>query len=128
MGRVLLPYDAWADLRDPKLVPERLRRPVKAALFAIQRDAEAWKTVAANGDTSQMTPETIGAFDDLNDLAAVALIADWSYGLPVNVDTLRDTPGAVYDAIQAAVAPLMLEMMPNFTADGVNDPKAATTG
>lgn len=37
LERVILPDDGWADVRDPKKVPERLRRPVRQAAIALQR-------------------------------------------------------------------------------------------
>jgi len=34
--RIILPDDAWADVRNPKKVPERLRRPVREAAINLQ--------------------------------------------------------------------------------------------
>ena len=37
LTRINLPDDEWADIRDPKKVPERLRRPVRQAAITLQQ-------------------------------------------------------------------------------------------
>lgn len=114
--RLDLPDGAWAEVRDPKQVPERLRRPVSRAAAA----------AAATGfDAEHMaTPEQIDAITSLNDHVIRALVASWSFEAEVSVESILDLPAAAYDALAAHAAKQVLALMPDF---GPNpDPKAPT--
>jgi len=108
-------YNGWIDLRNPDLVPERLRRPV------FQKSVEG-----ASLDTDGETPdgEALKFFSEFNDLLAVAMISEWSFDLPIAVDSLLDLPSKTYDDIRTACAPYLEKLIPDFGVDV--DPKAIT--
>ena len=112
----------WVVLRDPKEVPERLRRPILAKASKIGTQAQA----LANGDESGVDEDTISGMFEFNDLLAIALIKEWSFDAPVTVDNLLDLPANSYDAIQKVVAPLLEPLMPSFSVEDSSDPKAPT--
>jgi hypothetical protein len=106
----------WVELRDPKEVPEKLRRPVVQASIDAQKFADL-----QDGD---FTGADMNELQSLNDLVAIALIKDWSFEQPVTLEGLLDIPSGAYDELLALVAPKIGQLMPNF---GVNpDPKALT--
>ena len=108
-------FNGWVELRDPDLVPERLRRPVfEKSLKASQLAAEV-----------ENDPTVLSFFSELNDVLAVALISSWSFGDVISVDTLQDLPSKTYDDIRKLVSPLVSKMIPDF-GDDVTDPKATT--
>jgi len=108
-------FNGWVELRDPDLVPERLRRPVFE------------KTIKASQLASEIEddPTVMGFFSELNDVLAVALIEAWSFGDAITVDALQDLPAKAYDDIRKLVSPLVSKMIPDF-GDDVEDPKATT--
>jgi len=108
-------FSGWVQLRDPELVPERLRRPV----FEKSADAAAFTDDSADVNTEMLT-----FFSEFNDLLAVAMISEWSFDLPVSVDGLLDLPSKSYDDIRQAVAPFIHQLIPNFGVDP--DPKVTT--
>lgn len=131
MSRIELPDGEWAELRDPKKVPERLRRPAKAASFEMYRTRQ--KQLEETASTASPAAPAAGAWgappedevappvDDgtgysLDQITAsvdagiVALVASWSFGDVVTEDTLLDLPSDAYDAIVAAVTPMIAEM------------------
>jgi hypothetical protein len=107
----------WVELRDPKKVPEKLRRPVKYAVFASQN-------VAAAVEAKTLTVDQFVSVDALTDAAIVALVAEWSFEQPLTGDGLLDLPGDAYDAVTELVKDHVLELMPNYSSDGMSDPKA----
>lgn len=107
--RVDVPSGGWVEFRDPKVVTERLRRPVKQA--------------AAGFREGMPDEQAIVAFDETLDLACVALIESWSFGA-VTVDGLLDLQGPDVDAIHKHVEPLLPALMPNFGDLSDMDPKA----
>jgi hypothetical protein len=66
---------------------------------------------------------------EFNDLLAVALISEWSFGSEVSTEALLDLPAETYDAIQKLVAPLVTDLMPSFEvtpeADSPTEPSGA---
>ena len=113
-------FAGWIELRDPELVPERLRRPVvaqsvKAAKFG-DIDLEA---ADVDSDTAS---EALEFFSDLNDRLAMALIEAWSFPEPITIDGLLNLGGKTYDSIRQEVAPFVAKLMPDFGA--TDDPKA----
>jgi hypothetical protein len=108
-------FNGWIELREPDLVPERLRRPVfEKSIMASQ--------LAADIETD---PTVLSFFSELNDVLAVALISAWSFGDVISVDTLQDLPAKTYDDVRKLVSPLVSRMIPDF-GDDVEDPKAIT--
>lgn len=105
-------FSGWVQLRDPELVPERLRRPV------FEKSAQG--IGVANDE--EVTTETITFFSEFNDLLAIALISEWSFDLPITLDGLLDLPSRTYDDVRNAVSPFVSALTPNFGAD--LDPKA----
>jgi len=108
-------FNGWIELRDPDLVPERLRRPV------FEKSAEGAIMVSGN---DEVTPEAVSFFSDFNDLLAIALISSWSFGDAVTLEALLDLPSKSYDDIRNAVSPFLTQLMPDFGVDV--DPKAIT--
>jgi hypothetical protein len=137
-----LPQGNTALLRDPDEVPERLRRPALAKQAEMFSDP-AFKVLADRQQAGDDVPEiefmpwAVG-LSELNDLAVVAFVADWSFTvdgssggekLRVTVDNLLDLRGDCYAALQKAAAPLWTQMMKtadDMTPDGVTDPASPT--
>ncbi|HUY97045.1 MAG TPA: hypothetical protein VMW47_05415 [Verrucomicrobiae bacterium] len=87
--RVELPNGAWAELRDPQALPNRLRLRAQRAHAATQEgDVDSW-----------------AAFSDA--LCGV-FVEGWSYALPLPGDapaSLGDIPGLAYDTLALACLP-----------------------
>jgi hypothetical protein len=117
MGQVNV-TGGWVILREPELVPERLRRKL------VNLSVEGAPLVA-NLEAKQ-TPATsdIEFIESFNDNLALALLKEWSFDLPIDKEGLLDLPGPVYDEIQKLCAPLVRRLMPNFGVDP--DPKVIT--
>lgn len=126
----------WAHLRDPKKVPERLRRPIVQALTRALADNGGEQLAgldpkdlqapdAAAKVSQYLKPEFLTVMADVNDLLVIALVDEWSFDVPVSLDSVLDLPGDEYDALQTGVAPLLKDVLPSF--DGDADPKALTS-
>jgi len=109
-------YNGWIELRDPDLVPERLRRPV----FESSIKGQSLAQEADNG----LTEQSVQFFSEFNDLVAIALIGSWSFGDTVTIDGLLDLPSKSYDDIRKATSPYLTKLIPDFGVDV--DPKAIT--
>jgi hypothetical protein len=116
--RIELPESAWAELRSPRSVPERLRRPVTKIMFQISQQQ------AQSLSVDVVDPEMVMVYSELNDLLIVARVVAWSYDLPITVDSVLDLPGDAYEILQAKAAESMTEMIPNFASS--NDPESPT--
>jgi hypothetical protein len=116
--RIELPESAWAELRSPRSVPERLRRPVTKLMFQISQQQ------AENMTNEVVDPEMVMIYSELNDLLIVARVIAWSYDSPINVESVLDLPGDAYEILQAKAAESMTEMIPNFNQS--NDPESPT--
>lgn len=132
MQRKHLKSGAWADLREPADVPERLRRPVRRiqmllaqnpAFADVVKDATA-KGVAAVRDIAEnqaaqmvtkMGETAFDLMDQLNDRAVLARVAGWSFGPEVTLDALLDLPAADYDELRELCAEGALETGPDFS-------------
>lgn len=141
MSDLTLPSGATVTLRAPKDVPEYLRRPVTKAFMQMQRlndtEAEAAEAAAAaDADAASDAPalskaerralrdEQVAALEEaldfssnLNDLVAVALIEAWSLPREVSVESIQQLAGQDYDALRNEVAPMLLELIPDFGPD-----------
>ena len=106
MSKVEVP-GGWIELRDPKSVSERLRRPVIAKASQLSGAV----TAVEGGAVSS---EAVTEMFEFNDLIAVALISEWSFDSSVSAESLLDLPGETYDAIQRTVAPMVTDLMPSF--------------
>ena len=115
--KITLPNDAWAELRDPKAVPERLRRPVSQALLVMGKNQEAMTAA----DATTLSAEALASFESLNDLLIVARVSAWSLNTPVSLESVLDLPSDLYNALREATAPGMMEMMPDFSASEDKD-------
>ena len=129
--KVDLPDGAWAHLRDPKQVPERLRRPYASKMQSMAKYKPVFDRIkkAASEEekaaiTAELPPECIEGFSESNDLMVVALVDEWSFDTPVTIDTVLDLPAGQYDALRTAVAPFLSELMPDYGPSP--DPKAPT--
>jgi len=108
--------NGWVELRDPKHVSERNRRPIIAKATAMKAVAEKF----TDDDSDAFSEDEFNALYSFNDLVAVALIREWSWDQPVSVDGLLDLDAVDYDAILKLTAPLVSEMMPSFEPDPEN--------
>jgi hypothetical protein len=115
--KITLPNDAWAELRDPKAVPERLRRPVSQALLVMGKNQEAMTAA----DATSLSAEALASFESLNDLLIVARVSAWSLNTPVSLESVLDLPSDLYNALREATAPGMMDMMPDFSASEAPD-------
>lgn len=122
--KITLPDDGWALLRDPAKVPERLRRPVTSLATRLQPQIRALQAVADAERDGDLTADAVDRFEELNDLAIVALVAEWSYDFPISVETVGDLPGDAYDELRRATAKQALALIPDFSPDP--DPASPT--
>lgn len=104
----------WVTLRDPEMVPERLRRPLFANSVRGQQFA----------NMEEVSSEALEFLSDYNDLLVIAMVDSWSFGDTVTKEMLLDLPGSTYDAIRKLVAPYVAKLVPDFSVDGADDPKA----
>jgi hypothetical protein len=116
----------WIEIREPKEVPERLRRPIVELTMAgvpLQPHMEAMQN-----DLTAVDPDVLTQFMQysakFNDKAILALVKEWSFPDPVSEESIMDLPAGVFDEIQEAIAPFISELLPNFGVDP--DPKATT--
>lgn len=128
MIRINLP-SGWADLRDVSDVTERQRRPIKRVQAALGANPEfaaaitSAKALRADGEDLSPADQIAiaagmgAAFDDLerlNDLLVAALVAGWSYDVPVSEDACQDLPAHDLDALREACSPFMAQILPGF--------------
>jgi len=104
-------FGGWVVLREPDLVPERLRRPVF-------EKTSAGANFTADGNVS---PEALAFFSEFNDLLVVAMVAEWSFENPISLDGVMDLPSKTYDDLRKLVAPFVSKLIPDFGVDV--DPK-----
>ncbi len=129
-----------ATLRDPADVPERARRVTHRSQIAVQafmEDLKARGEIPADLDVSEVdeaTTRRIGLLttlerpelmEDLNDSVIVALVEQWPFPAPIDLNGVRELPGAAYDALRTACQPLAPLVLPNLTA--VTPPEAGNT-
>ena len=107
--------DGWVELRDPKHVSERNRRPIIAKATSMKAVADR-----VTSDDESFTEDEFLSLYAFNDLVAVALIREWSFDVPVTLDGLLDLPAGDYDAVLKLTAPLVTELMPSFEPDPDN--------
>ena len=104
----------WVELRDPKLVPERLRRPIVTRASDIGSKAREIADAGVDQAASMVDAATLTGMFEFNDLLVVALVKEWSFESAITVDGLLDLPGGVYDELQRIVTPLLSDVMPSF--------------
>lgn len=131
----------WADLRDPKDTPERLRRPVTTLQMLLARDPAFSEVVkgakgkgvqaledideAAGLDmVSAMGEESFQRMMDLSDRIIVSRVVGWSFEQPVTLDALMDLPGEVYDKLKELTSDGALDSGPDFAPS--TDPESPT--
>jgi hypothetical protein len=131
--RIELPNGAWANLRTPSAVPERLRRPVTKAMFVIASGSAGKALLEVKEDLTDeekaaqvaqsLNPDTLDLYSSLNDLLIVARVSEWSFELPITLDGVLDLPSSAYEILQEVTAKGITEMMPNFaTSDDKDSP------
>ena len=106
-------FSGWLELREPKLVPERLRRPVFEKSVGGQDFID---------DSVEVNEQAMKFFSDFNDLLAIAMIKEWSFESAISLEGLLDLPSRTYDDIRKVVTPFVSELIPDFGVDP--DPKA----
>jgi hypothetical protein len=109
-------YSGWIQLREPELVPERLRRPV------FEKSVSGVSFV--DNEDATINEDTMKFFSEFNDLVAIAMISEWSFEAPLTIDGMLDLPSKSYDEIRTAVSPFVTKLIPSFGVDP--DPKATT--
>lgn len=113
MNKISLPGGAWAVLRDPKQVSERLRRPVTR--LAAGLNASGVLKGIEGEDGTGLTVEALDGMSDLNDAICLALVESWSFEQPVTADGLLDLPGAVYDSLREQASKFTTALLPDFS-------------
>lgn len=121
--RVRLPADGWAELRDVRQVPERLRRPLLALHVRVAAFVDPERLAALQQADTATALATLGpdmavaleVMSQLNDLMIVAMVGEWSYEAPVTVEAVLDLPGEAYDRLRLAVAPYVTDLIPDFS-------------
>lgn len=109
-------YSGWIELREPNLVPERLRRPV------FEKSVSGQSLIEEGKDLDE---QAMKFFSEFNDLLAIALISAWSFDGAVSLEGLMDLPSKTYDDIRKVVTPFVAELIPDFGVDP-DDPKVIT--
>ncbi|RCH68720.1 hypothetical protein DT019_08580 [Streptomyces sp. SDr-06] len=95
--------------------------------------------MAAKADGAELSPEAelrvaagMGdAFDlleELNDALVVALVAGWSYGFAVTLDSVQDVPGEDLDALRKECSPYLAKLLPDFDVSAESDSPIAPSG
>lgn len=140
MQHIVLPSGATVDIRAAADVTERHRRPLRKLQGELGRHAEffeAMEKAQAKLQAGKKLTKTeqdsiaddlgpaLDLVEELNDRVVIALVAGWSYSLPVELDSVLDLPGADLDALRAVVSPLARELMPDFS---VTKDKDSPTG
>lgn len=115
--KITLPNDAWAEIRNPKEVPERLRRPVSQALLVMGKN----QSTLTDDAPESMSPEALSSFESLNDLLILARVKAWSYDLPITMESVLDLPSYSYNILRQETASGMMEMMPDFSSSDAPD-------
>ena len=115
-------FGGWVELRDPELVPERLRRPLVSQSVLASQFANV--DLESDDVDSELASKAVDFFSTLNDLLAVALVEEWSFSEPITIEGLMNLPGKSYDSIRREVSPMVSKLMPDFGA--TDDPKALT--
>ena len=133
-----------AELRPPEEISERLRRPITRALARVSAAGWAAMRVAdkaqklKDGETLndeelaalQLSEADIVAFGDANDYGVVGLVKHWTRPEPITLDSVLDLPAPDYDALRAAVAPLVSRLIIDFGAskdsDSPTEPSSAS--
>lgn len=104
----------WVELRNPRDVPEKLRRPILMRSASMQKAAAAIAEVGVENAADVITEDTLESMFDFNDLVVVALVSEWSWGYPITVEGLGELAGGTYDQLRELVSPMASELMPNF--------------
>lgn len=139
-----------AELRDPKELSERQRRPLGKLMALVSpegQDAlEASRLLGEDGKPETKKKLTaaerkelqakvrfaaadIDVLNELNDQAIVAFVKHWTREEAVTIDNVLELPTPDYDALRAAVAPLTAEVFVNFKASkDSSSPTAASNG
>ena len=119
--RLELPDGQWAELAEPRKVPERKRRPYTTAAASM---GPATMVDPATGAVRIDSAETKEQMDAVLDALILALVVAWSYGVEVTLEAVQDLPGDAYDALRNACLEHAGELMPDYGASP--DPKALT--
>lgn len=125
--KVDLPDGGWADLADPRKVPEKKRSRYRRSHFAFSAataDLPRMDSDPNIPDPRYMTDEASDLADNIAAQLVLCLVTEWSFG-DVTLDVLEGIPGDAYDALVLACRDLAPELMPDYQVD--TDPKAPTS-
>lgn len=135
-----------AELREASELTERQRRPVTRAMALVSPSGQTAldasnklredEAVPADKKMSeekraelkalvQFTAADIDILNEANDAAAVAFIKHWTRPEDINLESILGLPGADYDAIREAVAPLTNALFVSFAPDKAPDSPTA---
>lgn len=107
-GKIDLPDGQWAMLVDPEDVTERKREPLTELMF---------EAGSMQGEDGAPPAESVRLMMRADYAVIAALVAEWSFDLPITVDGVMDLPGRAYKALKDATAGKMTDLLPDF---GVN--------
>lgn len=138
--RVELPRGGWAVLRDPELVPDRLRRPIarlrrKAMATAmgagLTPEMARDMTETGDGDGAEaaaadrrvavvlrmVEADAAGIDEEFADHLVAALVVEWSYDEPITAEAVADLPGAALDVLAKECMRHLPRLFPSFEPD-----------
>ena len=121
-----LPSGAWIAFHDPKQLTRKQRKPIERAQTRIGIAKSLQNAVRGEGSAASVTDEDIDLLDGLMEACAVTLIAEWSYPLPITVESLEDPLvdndyEALIGKIQAHRSVLMPDFDPGPREDGAGN-------
>jgi len=131
--KVDLPGGHWAEVRDPMDITVDEVRPLKEKLVELGRARKGASSpvgsVAASGSINPMAGfaappveespvgEQLDQIEGFEHAAMAFFIVSWDFDFAPSAETLRKLPIPVYNALDAAVAPYLGEVFPQFKKD-----------
>lgn len=136
--KIPLPDGAWARLRDPKKVPERLRRPLlelqRKSLVALGPEFAAAQDKGKELSAADNYLVLKGLVDsgrsaigeEIEDQLIATLVYDWSFDFKADVEGVLELPGDARAELAKACKPLVGPLMGETTDADVLDPDSPT--
>lgn len=131
LKRIPLPRDGWADIRPRlKMAGRNLiqRHMVDIAGVAERMDTMQKDDADKLGIVATFTRDEMAAMQRFTGVSIVAWVADWSYDLPVTLESMDELDEDEYDTLNAVCGPLGLAAATGaqFGPDGASDPGSPT--
>lgn len=122
------PEEAWAEIREPRDVPESKRRAtidLVGKVLPFQNDVQALQALV-NGGAENLAPlaldpakavEMIEIVSAVGDAVILAFVKAWPWGEVSREVLLDEVPGDVYAELRQRLLPLFGEIAPKFDVD-----------